>query len=37
MHPVLFEVGGTVISSYGAMLALGSVCGSWLSSVEFRR
>lgn len=37
MHPVLFEVGGTVISSYGAMLVLGFVCAWWLSSLEFRR
>ena len=37
MYPVLFRIGSFEITSFGAMVALGSLVGYWLFSRELRR
>jgi phosphatidylglycerol:prolipoprotein diacylglycerol transferase len=37
MHPVLFEVGGVTIYSYGFMIALGSIAGVAYMAVQGKR
>lgn len=37
MHPVLFKVGGLVVTSFGLMMALAFLTGGWLLSRELRR
>ena len=37
MYPVLFRVGGTEITSFGVLVAVGAVVGLWLMRRELRR
>jgi phosphatidylglycerol:prolipoprotein diacylglycerol transferase len=37
MHPVLFEVGGITIYSYGMLIALGAIAGVWYMAVRGKR
>ena len=37
MYPVVFEVGGFMITSYGVMVALAFVTGTWLMTIQLRR
>ncbi len=37
MHPILFEIGGTVVYTYGFMIALGAIAGVWYMSVQGRK
>lgn len=37
MHPILFEVGGITVYSYGFMIALGAVAGVWYLAVQGKK
>jgi phosphatidylglycerol---prolipoprotein diacylglyceryl transferase len=37
MFPVLFEIGGLTVTSFGVMMAVAFLVGGWLASLEFRR
>jgi phosphatidylglycerol:prolipoprotein diacylglycerol transferase len=37
MHPVLFEIGGLTIYSYGLMIALGAIAGVWYMAVQGKK
>lgn len=37
MHPILFQLGGFTVYTYGLMVAIGVAAGAWLASREARR
>lgn len=37
MHPILFKVGGLVVSTYGFMMVCVFVAGLWITYLEFKR
>src|SRR5690606_41767977 len=37
MHPILFEIGGTAVYTYGFMIALGAIAGVWYMTVQGRK
>ena len=37
MHPILFEVGGISVYSYGFMIALGSIAGVAYMAIQGKR
>jgi phosphatidylglycerol:prolipoprotein diacylglycerol transferase len=37
MFPILFEVGGFTVTSFGVMMALAFIAGAWISAKELKR
>ena len=37
MHPILFEIGGVTIYSYGFMIAVGAIAGVWYMAVQGKK
>jgi phosphatidylglycerol---prolipoprotein diacylglyceryl transferase len=37
MHPVLFEIGGITVYSYGFLIALGAIAGVWYMAVQGKK